>query len=304
MPVNTTTSVIHLNCRGQELVLYPGVPEKTVLMGILNVTPDSFWDGGRYLSAEHALDRAAELVAGGALIIDVGGESSRPRGRHYGEGAQPVSAEEECRRVLPVIEALAHRYPDTLISIDTYKPEVARKALDAGAHIVNDITGLRHAPELAHVVAEAGAALVLMHSVGKPGAMLHEQSHRDVMTEVMRDLTWSIEQAHRAGVKHLILDPGFGFGKTPEENLCLLNQIPQLMALGYPVLVGISRKSTIGVVLGSDEAPRPPAERLFGTLGATAIAVLRGATLVRTHDVRPTADMLTLMGATLNACKF
>ena len=272
-------------------------------MGILNVTPDSFWDGGRYFSTDQAIQRASELIEEGALIIDVGGESSRPRGRHYGPGAQPVSAEEECRRVLPVIEALAHHYPDILISVDTYKPEVARKALEAGAHIINDITGLRHAPELARIAAEAGAPLILMHSSGRPGSMPHEKPHQDIVQDVLQQLQWSIEQALAAGVKDIILDPGFGFGKTPSENLCLLNQIPRLMETGYPVLVGISRKSTIGVILGTSEAPRPAEERLYGTLGATAMAVLRGATIVRTHDVRPTADMLKLMGATLNACK-
>ena len=270
-------------------------------MGILNVTPDSFSDGGRYMNVDDALRRAEAMLDEGAVLIDVGGESSRPRGTAYGAGAEAVAAQEELRRLLPVVEAIAGRFPEALISVDTYKPEVARVALEAGAHLVNDITGLRYYPEMARVVADAGAPLVVMHALGRPGQMPHEHHYTDVVGEVRASLQQSVRVAEEAGVRHLITDPGFGFGKTPAENLRLIDGVDTLVALGRPVLVGISRKSTIGVVLGRPDAPAPVDERLFGTLGATAVAVLRGATLVRTHDVRPTVDMLRVLAATTTA---
>ncbi len=266
-------------------------------MGILNVTPDSFSDGGRYLEIDDALAQTEQMLRGGAAIIDVGGESSRPKGSAYGKGAEPVPEDEEKRRVLPAIEAIARRFPEALISIDTYKPGVAIAALDAGAHIINDITGLRAFPEMAQVAAKANAPLIVMHSLGRPGAMPHEHRYDDVVAAVKRSLQDSIAVAQQAGATQLVVDPGFGFGKSVSENLRLIAHTQSFTTLGYPVLVGISRKSTVGAVLGG-ETPLPLEERLYGTLGATATAVLQGAAIVRTHDVRPTVEMLTLLAAT------
>ncbi len=267
-------------------------------MGILNVTPDSFSDGGRYLSMDEALRRAEAMLEEGAALIDVGGESSRPRGSVYGAGADAVPVAAEIQRVLPVVEAIAGRFPEALISVDTYKPEVARAALEAGAHLINDITGLRHYPEMATVAAETGAPLIVMHALGRPGEMPHEHRYTNVVEEVRASLEASGRVAEAAGVRHVVVDPGFGFGKTPEENLRLVNSVDVFLGLRRPVLVGISRKSTIGAVLGRAGVPAPVEARLYGSLGATAVAVMRGATLVRTHDVRPTVEMVRVLGAT------
>jgi dihydropteroate synthase len=261
-------------------------------MGVLNATPDSFSDGGQFLAVEDAVSRAAEMLSEGASIIDVGGESTRP-------GADPVSAEVEMDRVLPVVEAITDRFPEAILSVDTYKPAVAEAALDAGAHIVNDVTGLRHHPEMADVAAAAGAPLVIMHSAGEPGDLTAPRDYADVTAEVRDALTRSIETAEEAGVDSIIIDPGFGFGKSHTENLRLINEIDEFLTLDRPLLMGVSRKSTIGATLGSPDAPVPTDDRLFGSLGATAVGVMRGATLVRTHDVAATLDMLTVLAATL-----
>lgn len=263
-------------------------------MGILNATPDSFSDGGQFLAVEDAVSRAAEMLSAGASIIDVGGESTRP-------GAAPVSVDRERDRVVPVVETLSDRFPDALLSIDTYKPEVARAALEAGAHIVNDVTGLRQHPEMADVAADAGAPLVIMHSAGEPGNLTSPREYADVTTEVRDALAQSIETAEEAGVGSIVVDPGFGFGKSHTENLRLINEVGELLTLDRPVLIGVSRKSTIGATLGTDESPAPVEDRLFGSLGATAVGVMRGATLVRTHDVTATMDLLTVLDATLHA---
>jgi dihydropteroate synthase len=267
-------------------------------MGILNVTPDSFSDGGRFASRDEALRQTERMLEEGAAIIDVGGESTRPRGSVYGEGALAVDAEEEMRRVLPVIEAVAARFPEAILSVDSYKPEVVRAALEAGAHIASDVTGLRLGDGVARAAAEHGAALVVMHALGRPGEMPHEHRYDDVVDEVGVSLAESVETALAAGVRAVAVDPGFGFGKSAAENLRVIGRVDELRRrLGRPVLVGISRKSTIGAVLGGPGAPAPVDERLFGTLGATAVAVLRGASIVRTHDVRPTAELLALVAA-------
>lgn len=263
-------------------------------MGILNVTPDSFSDGGQFVAVEDAVSRAAEMLSEGASIIDVGGESTRP-------GADPVSLEEEKDRVLPVIEAIGERFPEALLSIDTYKPEVARAALDAGAHIVNDVTGLRHHPEMAEVAAEANAALVIMHSKGKPGDLTSPREYADVTTEVRDALARAAETATKAGVSSIVLDPGFGFGKSHTDNLRLMKEVDELLALDRPILIGVSRKSTIGAALGTPSTLAPADERLYGSLGATAVAVMRGATLVRAHDVAATVQMLEVLNATLHS---
>jgi dihydropteroate synthase len=267
------------------------------------VTPDSFSDGGRFFDPDDALRRTEAMLEEGAVLIDVGGESSRPRGSVYGEGADVVGADEEKRRVLPVVEAIAARFPEAIISVDTYKAEVGAAALEAGAHVLNDITGLRDGDALARVAAHFGAPLVVMHALGRPGAMPHSHTYTDVVEDVKASLAESVRAAEAAGVRDVIVDPGFGFGKTPQENLRLMGRVDAFLDLGRPVLVGISRKSTIGAVLGSADEPAPVGERLFGTLGATAVAVLRGASIVRTHDVRATVDFLRVLTATVDAAR-
>ena len=287
------TAPFVLDCRGRPLDCRFGQGRLretgTYVMGILNVTPDSFYDGGRYLDRDAALRQAEAMLEEGATLIDVGGESSRPPGKTYGAGAAAVPAEAEAARVVPVIAAIAERFPEALISVDTYKPGVARVALEAGAHLVNDITGLRYFPETATVAAEAGAPLIVMHALGRPGEMPPEHRYGNVIEDVSAALRTSVRVAEEAGVRDVVVDPGFGFGKSPEENLRLVRGVDTFLSgLGRPVLIGLSRKSTIGAVLGADPAPVPgqagrgqavpvPAEqRLFGTLGATAVAVLRG----------------------------
>lgn len=284
-----------LDCRGRALDARPGRDGGAHVMGILNVTPDSFSDGGRFLNPGDALRRAEAMLEEGAALIDIGGESTRP-------GADALSADDERRRVLPVVEALAARLPEALLSIDTYKPAVARDALAAGAHLVNDVTGLRHGgAAMAEACAAAGAPLIAMHSAGAPGDLTRPRPHADVVADVKASLAESIGAAEAAGVRHVVVDPGFGFGKTTAENLRLVARTEDLLALGRPVLVGLSRKSSLGAALASAEAPAPVGERLYGGLGATAVAVLRGATLVRTHDVRATAEMLRVLAATVSA---
>lgn len=290
-----------LVCRGRTLDCRPGKEIGAHVMGILNVTPDSFSDGGLYMSRDQALSRVGEMVSEGASIIDVGGESSRPAGAVYGEGAESVSTADEIERVVPVIEAVAQRYPEALISIDTYKPEVARAALEAGAHIINDVTGLRYTEETAVAAAEYGAALVVMHSLGKPGDPPKRRDYANVTHDVAASLSESVVRAEGAGVRSIVVDPGFGFGKSPEENLRLIREVQRLIELGRPVMIGVSRKSTIGAFLGSPERPAPVDHRLFGSLGVTAVGVLGGASIIRTHDVRPTVEFLHLIGATVNS---
>jgi dihydropteroate synthase len=287
-----------LDCRGRRLDCTPGIEQGAHVMGILNVTPDSFSDGGLYVDLDAALKRVEVMLEEGAVLIDIGGESTRPRGSVYGEGAARVSADEERRRVVPVVEAIRQHFPEALVSIDTYKPEVARAALEAGAHLVNDVTGLRDGSETAAIAAGFGAPLIVMHSLGRPGEMPHEYRYEDVVEEVATSLGKSVRTAGAAGVRQAIVDPGFGFGKSAAENLRLVNSVDRFLQLHCPVLVGLSRKSTIGAVLGSRETPLPVERRLYGTLGATAVAVLRGATLVRTHDVRPTVELLRVLAAT------
>lgn len=269
-------------------------------MGILNVTPDSFSDGGRFVDRDRALRRVEEMIGEGSRIVDIGGESTRPRGRAYGVGAEAVDTDEELRRVLPVVEAVAGTFPEVLVSVDTYKSDVGEAVLEAGAHILNDITGLRFGDDLARVAARFDAPLIVMHSRGRPGEMPHvSEEDDDIVEEVRRSLQASVQTAERAGVQDIVIDAGFGFGKTPQQNLALIARMDELQALGRPVLVGISRKSTIGVTLGSTEAPAPVQERLFGTLGATAVAIMKGASIVRTHDVRETSEFLHVLTETM-----
>ncbi len=290
-----------LRVRGHILDCTPGKPGSVHVMGILNVTPDSFSDGGAYVSVPAAVQRVGEMLDEGASIIDIGGESSRPRGTAYGQGAAAVPVREEIHRVLPVVEAVADRFPGAILSVDTWKPDVADAALAAGAHIVNDVTGLRYTTETATVAAGYNAPLVLMHSIGKPGDMPARHEYTCVVDDVAASLAESIQRAANAGVRHSVVDPGFGFGKRHEENLQLLGALGDILQLGRPVMIGVSRKSAIGALLGTPDKPAPIRERLFGGLGATAVGVLRGASIVRTHDVRPTVELLQGMHAVLYA---
>ncbi len=257
---------------------------RPLVMGILNVTPDSFSDGGEFLSVEAALQQAETLIHDGADIIDIGGESTRP-------GSQRVSTEEEIRRVIPVIEAIAKRF-DTPISVDTTKSAVASQALDMGAEIINDISGLRFDQRIAEAAAATGAGLVLMHSRGEFEAMHAQPPVDDIFAEVSTDLRRAIDLAKTCGVrdKQIALDIGIGFSKTQEQNLELLAKLDKIVDefKGYPMMVGTSRKSFIGKVLGDI----PAYERLGGSIATALIASQKGACILRVHDVRETVDAL------------
>jgi dihydropteroate synthase len=267
------------------------IGERTLIMGILNVTPDSFSDGGQFLSVDQAVARAEEMIAEGADIVDVGGESTRP-------GGEPVSVEEEIGRVVPVIEALSSRV-STPVSVDTTKSEVARAALDVGAAIVNDISALRYDFYVADAVARAGAGLVLMHSRGTPATMHRMPPVADVMEEVVSSLRASIHMAERRGVarESIAIDPGIGFGKTQEQNLELIARADELIAAfpDYPLLIGTSRKSFIGRILADNAGtPAPASERLHGTMATITAAVLKGAHIVRVHDVKAASETVRI----------
>jgi len=253
------------------------------LMGILNVTPDSFSDGGEFFSVESALEHALALLDEGAEILDVGGESTRP-------GAEPVPQEEEQRRVLPAIRAVLDARPGTKISVDTYHAQTAEAALEEGASIVNDVTALRGDERMASVVAGAGCEVVLMHMLGEPRTMQRDPRYEDVVREVRDFLRERVDYAVGCGIDpgRIILDPGIGFGKTVEHNLELLRRLDEICELGFPVLVGTSRKRFIGTITGV----QTPKERLFGTVATTVLAYERGASIFRVHDVRANREAL------------
>ena len=259
-----------------------------VLFGILNVTPDSFSDGGDFLEPEAAARRAVVMLEEGAHVIDVGGESTRP-------GAESVSEEEELRRVVPVIEGVISARPDAVVSVDTYRSRTAEAALRAGAGIVNDVTALRGDPRMAGLVAEAGCPIVLMHMLGEPKTMQREPRYDDVVREVRDFLAERAEYAVAAGVRpeNVILDPGIGFGKTLEHNLELLRGLDAIVDLCFPVLVGASRKRFIGEITGADTAK----DRAYGTVATTVLAHEKGATLFRVHDVRANREALAVAAA-------
>ncbi|GIP41324.1 dihydropteroate synthase [Paenibacillus sp. J31TS4] len=252
-----------LACRGKELPL----GERTLIMGILNVTPDSFSDGGRYNKLEAAVSRARQLVEEGADIIDIGGESTRP-------GFEPLSLEEELERVVPIIEALA-REVDVVLSVDTYKAEVGRRALEAGAHMLNDIWGCKLDPEMAKVAAATGSPIILMHN-------RTNTDYTDFLTDVRRDLLESVDIARRAGVlgEQIVLDPGIGFVKSHEQNLELIGRLDSLAELGYPILLGTSRKRVIRHTLNL-----PVDQLVEGTVATTVLGIAQGCQIVRVHDV-------------------
>jgi dihydropteroate synthase len=257
-------------------------------VGVLNVTPDSFSDGGDFFDPGKAASRAAAMLDEGAEIIDVGGESTRP-------GSNPVPQEEEVRRVVPVIQKILAERPDAIVSIDTYRAATAEAALEAGARIVNDVTALRGDPRMAALAAEAGCPLVLMHMLSEPKTMQRDPRYEDVVREVRDFLAARAGHASAAGVEpeNVILDPGLGFGKTLGHNLMLLRRLDSLVELGFPVLFGASRKRFIGTITGVQDAR----ERVSGTVAANVLACERGATFFRVHDVRPNREALAVAEA-------
>lgn len=252
-------------------------------MGVVNVTPDSFSDGGEFFAPADAVERGVAMWEAGADIIDIGGESTRP-------GAAPVPADEELERVVPVIEALAER-TEAVISIDTYKARVARAACAAGAHIVNDISGLGFDDQMAQAVADTGAALVLMHTRGTPETMQKDIDYDDVVEDIRAYFAQRLQLARQAGVDdgQIVLDPGIGFGKTIAQNYRLIRELHRFFDLGCPILLGTSRKSFIGKILD-----KPPAERVWGTAATVACGLYAGADIVRVHDVAQMADVVRI----------
>lgn len=270
--------------------------ERTLVMGVLNVTPDSFSDGGAYLDTEAAVAHALELERDGADILDIGGESTRP-------GAAPTSAEEETRRILPVIRGLQGklRVP---ISVDTQKAEVAAAALEAGAEIVNDVSGLKGDARLGEVVRRARAAIILMHMRGTPQTMQKSPFARDVISDVIADLRNSVACARRVGVakSKILVDPGIGFGKSHEQNLEILARLPEFARLGFPIVIGTSRKAFLGRAMAQPgNSPLPPGGRLLGTAATVTASILGGAHIVRVHDVAEMAGVVRIADAIARA---
>jgi dihydropteroate synthase len=263
---------------------------RTYLMGVLNVTPDSFSDGGEFFKVEDAVRQGIKMAEEGADIIDVGGESTRP-------GSDPATIEEELSRVIPVIESLSKEI-DIPISIDTYKSEVAKKALDAGAEMINDISALRFDPKMKEVVSEYQVPIVLMHIKGTPKNMQENPYYNDVIEEIIKYLKESIQMAKDGGIQeeNIIIDPGIGFGKRLEDNLNILKNLKKFSILNCPILVGPSRKSFIGKILDL-----PVEERLEGSLAALAVAIMNGANIVRVHDVKESKRVVSIVDAIFRA---
>ena len=264
---------------------------RTLIMGVLNVTPDSFSGGGRFFEAKAAIEHGFELLDGGADILDIGGESTRP-GAAAVSGQPAVPAEEELRRVMPVIEELLRRRPQAIVSIDTYKARVARTAVEAGAEIANDVSGLRWDTEMANTLAGLKCGVVLMHLRGRPAEWRTLPPLEDPVGLVSGELRKTAEAALAAGIarERIVLDPGFGFGKSFDENYPLLAHFDELHQLGFPLLAGVSRKSFIGRTLARSGSDAPPQERLCGSLAAMTAAILKGAHIVRVHDAKAAAQ--------------
>ncbi|MBI2915520.1 MAG: dihydropteroate synthase [Elusimicrobia bacterium] len=262
------------------------------IMGILNLTPDSFYDGGRYGSVESACRRAEEMVQEGADILDLGGESTRP-------GSQPVSAEEELSRVLPVVKKISKRYPRVPISVDTQKSEVARQSLQEGASIINDISALRSDPGMADVLRQYRAQVLLMHMRGSPRTMQQSPRYKNVVREVKSFLSQRVRWAVEQGISEsrIWIDPGIGFGKTLRHNLGILRDLKSFLSLKLPLVVGCSRKSFIGGILGEKKFPLPAEERLEGSLAAACWSYWQGVSILRVHDVGSTKKMIQVLSA-------
>lgn len=285
MPAHPVRRHYRISARDRVLELGP----KTLIMGVLNLTPDSFYDGDRFRDSEEAVSRAWEIAEEGADILDIGGESTRP-------GSEGISAQEEMHRVLPVLESLAGTYP-LPISVDTSKSEVARAALELGASLVNDVTALRKDPQIGKEAAEAGAGLMLMHMRGTPKDMQILPPSPDILSEIEVWAEEAVASARGSGVSSdkIILDPGIGFGKTARQNLEILLNLERLAKIGFPLLVGTSRKSFIGEILN-----RPPGERIWGTAATVAVSILYGAHIVRVHDVEAMRDVARIIDVLLN----
>lgn len=287
------------------------VGKHTLIMGVLNVTPDSFSDGGLYLDPAKAVEYALTMLDDGAEIIDVGGESTRPGARVNppGEAAtsasakKPVSEKEELERVIPVIKLLKQKRPEAIVSIDTYKAAVAREAHAVGAEIVNDVSGFRWDPQMRKTLAELKCGVVLMHMRGRPEEWHKMPPPGDIVVQVKRELRDWVDAALTSGVKreHIALDPGFGFGKSFQENYPLLKRFEEFHQLRYPLLVGVSRKSFIGRALARNGKDAATADRVFGTVATETALILKGAHIVRTHDVRACADAVRIADVVVNS---
>ena len=284
---NISKTHYSIRCRNRTLTL----GKRTLLMGILNVTPDSFSDGGLFFDKEKAVAHGLRMVEEGADIIDIGGESTRP-------GSKPLELEEELRRVIPVIESLAKEI-DVPISIDTYKSGVAQRAIEAGAEIINDISGLHFDPTLAQVAAKEDVSIVLMHIRGTPEIMQKDIHYDSLFSEILQYLKESIQMAESAGLdpQQIIIDPGIGFGKTVKDNLLIIKNLYEFRILGKPILLGTSRKSFIGKILNSESG-----DHLEGTLSSIAIGVLNGAHIIRSHDVSQAKKVIAIADAIKIAC--
>lgn len=306
--------VFQWNLGGRSLEL----GKRTLIMGIVNVTPDSFSDGGHFLNSDRAITHGERLLEEGADILDIGGESTRPGARVDAGAAKPVevtksaglkaavptvSAQEELKRVLPVISELKKKHPTAVLSVDTYKANVARAAVNAGAEIVNDVSGLRWDAQMAKTVAELKCGAVLMHMRGRPEEWRTMPPPGDVVLLVKRELKEWAEKAVLAGVRRerIVLDPGFGFGKSFDENYPLLARFSELQTAGFPLLAGTSRKSFIGRTLGKNGTDAPPEGRLYGTLATQTALILKGAHILRTHDVQAAVEAARVADAILQA---
>lgn len=269
---------------------------RTLVMGVLNVTPDSFSDGGEYLDPDLALRYAAAMIGEGAGVIDIGGQSTRPPGKTYGEGAKEISVEEERERVIPILRTLAAAHPDALYSVDTTRSVIAREAIEAGADIINDVSAGTSDTEMFSVCADFHAPIILMHGHGPEFAKssIEQYSYEHATAEVLSWLARRIDVARKAGVPYIIADCGFGFAKTTDDSIRLLREHDNFLALGVPMALGVSRKSAIGTMLGGNVRPK---ERVFGSIGAAIFGALHGAKMIRTHDVRATRDALKVVDA-------
>jgi dihydropteroate synthase len=269
--------------------------KRTLVMGVVNVTPDSFSDGGEHLAPDAAIAHACRLLDEGADIVDVGGESTRP-GARAGMDSPAVSGEEELRRVLPVISGIKRQKPLAIVSVDTYKAQIARSTVNAGAEIVNDVSGAQWDTEMARTLATLGCGAILMHTRGRPDEWRSLPAVPDMVVLVKKELRERAETAVTAGIRRdrIVLDPGFGFGKRFEENYPLLRRFHEFHELRFPIVAGVSRKSFVGRALARNGKDPDAEDRLFGTLGAEIAAALKGAHIIRTHDVRACVEALTL----------